>query len=152
MVIRESGEGTASLLALASRKLHCCEERTSGFEHLTLTLGIKRSDQWCLALRADQVLDSICAPPIEDSLGKYPHRADTTLKMEPVESPRKRVKLDNAQLDGAGDADLPSGLPSAPAPAASTIEDAQSLKESEVGITVYINADNPGFSGLLKKR
>ena len=31
-------------------------------------------------------------------------------------------------------------------------ENAQALKELEVGITEFVTADNEGFSGILKKR
>lgn len=63
---------------------------------------------------------------------------------ELVESPRKRQKTEAvAATDGAVDA-----LPTNSAPT----ENAQTLKELEVGITEFVTASNEGFSGILKKR
>lgn len=62
---------------------------------------------------------------------------------ELVESPRKRQKTDAVALNGAADV-----LPESSAPA----ENAQALKELEVGITEFATAENAGFSGILKKR
>lgn len=63
---------------------------------------------------------------------------------ELVESPRKRQKTEaDVATDGAADA---TPAPSVPA------ENAQTLKELEVGITEFVTAENEGFSGILKKR
>ncbi|CAL5867044.1 uncharacterized protein PFLUO_LOCUS1256 [Penicillium psychrofluorescens] len=69
---------------------------------------------------------------------------------ELLESPRKRQKTDDVPVndvalstDGAADK-LPESVRSS--------EDAQALKEIEVGITEYVSVDNEGFSGILKKR
>lgn len=62
-----------------------------------------------------------------------------------VESPRKRIKTDSA----------PSGddvVPTADTMTKANGEDAQTLKEAEVGITEYVSRENEGFSGILKKR
>ncbi|PGH03168.1 tRNA pseudouridine13 synthase [Blastomyces parvus] len=64
------------------------------------------------------------------------------------EFPRKRVKISN---------DVDSNPPIAPvsaleSPAALDSEDAQALKEAEVGITDFVSPHLPGFSGILKKR
>ncbi|KAE8142517.1 pseudouridine synthase [Aspergillus pseudotamarii] len=64
-----------------------------------------------------------------------------------VESPRKRLKVDNTST--TDEATLP---PSAGAPAEISERDAQALKEAEVGITEFVSAENAGFSGILKKR
>jgi len=62
---------------------------------------------------------------------------------EIVESPRKRQKTDTiAATDGA--AELPPQSKAAG-------QDAQSMKELDVGITELVTADE-GFSGILKKR
>jgi tRNA pseudouridine13 synthase len=60
------------------------------------------------------------------------------------ESRRKRLKLsDNASQDE------PSLSTAAPAAAP---EDAQAVKEAEVGITRFVSPDTPGFLGIVKKR
>jgi tRNA pseudouridine13 synthase len=61
-----------------------------------------------------------------------------------AESPRKRQKTSTiAATDGA--ADLP--------PQSNGVgQDAQSMKELDVGITELVTADSEGFSGILKKR
>lgn len=64
-----------------------------------------------------------------------------------VESPRKRLKVDNTST--TEEATLP---PSAGTPAAISESDAQALKEAEVGITEFVSPENAGFSGILKKR
>ncbi|KAF7589308.1 hypothetical protein BBP40_004495 [Aspergillus hancockii] len=64
-----------------------------------------------------------------------------------VESPRKRLKVDNAPT--TEDASLPQ--PDA-AIAGISESDAQALKEAEVGITEFVSAENAGFAGILKKR
>ncbi|KAE8147464.1 pseudouridine synthase [Aspergillus avenaceus] len=63
---------------------------------------------------------------------------------EIVESPRKRIKVDNDT--STEEAALP------PAAAAISESDAQALREAEVGITEFVSAENEGFAGLLKKR
>ncbi|EAW07174.1 pseudouridine synthase PUS7 [Aspergillus clavatus NRRL 1] len=66
-----------------------------------------------------------------------------------VESPRKRLKTENA----VSTEDVV--LPPSSAPVAETKisdSDAQALKEAEVGITEFVSAENEGFSGVLKKR
>ncbi|PLB44590.1 pseudouridine synthase TruD/Pus7 [Aspergillus steynii IBT 23096] len=68
---------------------------------------------------------------------------------EPVESPRKRLKTDNAS--SSEEAVLP-GAAAESAPAKISESDAQAMKELEVGITHFVRADNEGFSGVLKKR
>lgn len=63
---------------------------------------------------------------------------------ELVESPRKRQKTEAVSAtDGAVDA-----LPAVSVP----VENAQTSKELEVGITEFVTAENEGFSGILKKR
>lgn len=65
-----------------------------------------------------------------------------------VESPRKRIKTDNAT--GADESVIP---PSSAQPAAAEAEeDAQASKEMEVGITAFVSSENQGFAGILKKR
>ncbi|OAX85538.1 hypothetical protein ACJ72_00076 [Emergomyces africanus] len=66
------------------------------------------------------------------------------------EFPRKRVKISNE-----ADSNSPIGPVSAMAtPAALDLDnqDAQALKEAEVGITHFVSPHLPGFSGILKKR
>ncbi|KAL1959451.1 hypothetical protein VTO42DRAFT_1896 [Malbranchea cinnamomea] len=75
------------------------------------------------------------------------------------ESRRKRVKIsDDVSPDSPSPvapssltptAD-PASIAGARAPAGS--DDEQALKEAEVGITEYVSADVPGFSGVVKKR
>lgn len=62
-----------------------------------------------------------------------------------AESPRKRLKTDNASTGIAATA---SGTVSDSA----TESDAQSLKEAEVGITRFVSPENQGFTGIFKKR
>lgn len=65
---------------------------------------------------------------------------------EDVENPRKRVKVDS---------DDPSNgtVSSTPNPGQrNTGVDAQTVKETEVGITEFASSDSKGFSGILKKR
>lgn len=71
--------------------------------------------------------------------------------VEPVESPRKRVKVDNES--STEEAVLPgTGAAADSEPAKTSESDAQAMKELEVGITQFVSADNEGFSGILKKR
>ena len=65
-----------------------------------------------------------------------------------VESPRKRLKTNSAP--STEDAALPSAEATPAKP--SRVDDAQQLKEIEVGITEYVSSDNEGFAGILKKR
>ena len=65
-----------------------------------------------------------------------------------VESPRKRLKTDSAP--STEDAALPSAEATPAKP--SRVDDAQQVKEIEVGITEYVSSDNEGFAGILKKR
>jgi tRNA pseudouridine13 synthase len=60
------------------------------------------------------------------------------------ESRRKRLKLSD---DASRDEPSLSIPPSAPTP-----EDAQTVKEAEVGITKFVSPDTPGFLGIVKKR
>lgn len=63
---------------------------------------------------------------------------------ELVESPRKRQKTEDVSAaDHTTDAPPPSGIPA---------QDAQTMKEMDVGITELVTADSEGFSGVLKKR
>lgn len=63
---------------------------------------------------------------------------------EIAESPRKRQKTSTVDAtDGAADVPPQSNAAS---------QDAQSMKELDVGITELVTADNEGFSGTLKKR
>ena len=62
---------------------------------------------------------------------------------DPVESPRKRLKTENAPGPTLG--------PSEPTPTREPT-DAQSARELEVGITQFVSPENKGFSGILKKR
>lgn len=69
---------------------------------------------------------------------------------ELLESPRKRQKTDDAPVN---DVALSTGGAADKLPeSARSSEDAQALKEFEVGITEYVSVDNEGFSGILKKR
>lgn len=61
-----------------------------------------------------------------------------------MESPRKRQKTENAPATG----DAVDALPSSDI----STQDAQAMKEMDVGITELVTADNEGFSGILKKR
>ncbi|PGH21465.1 hypothetical protein AJ80_03256 [Polytolypa hystricis UAMH7299] len=77
------------------------------------------------------------------------------------ESPRKRVKVSD---DAAADVSIPPvssiETPHAPAPepvpaaggVQSALEDAQAMKEAEVGITEFVSVDSSGFTGVLKQR
>ncbi|KAE8355949.1 pseudouridine synthase [Aspergillus coremiiformis] len=56
-----------------------------------------------------------------------------------VESPRKRLKVDNTPATDDKVVTINEG-------------DAQALKEAEVGITEFVSAENAGFAGILKKR
>lgn len=67
---------------------------------------------------------------------------------EPLESPRKRQKTEDAPAGVAAT----DGAADQPATSATASDDAQALKEIEVGITEFVSADSEGFSGLLKKR
>lgn len=65
-------------------------------------------------------------------------------QQEIVESPRKRQKTDTvAATDGAADAPPQSNAAG---------QDAQAMKELDVGILELVTADNEGFFGTLKKR
>lgn len=65
-----------------------------------------------------------------------------------MESPRKRIKTDNA----SSTAETAVGnAHTQPAPTNET-EDAQLSKELEVGITQFVSSQNVGFSGIFKKR
>ncbi|OAP64242.1 hypothetical protein AYL99_00214 [Fonsecaea erecta] len=60
--------------------------------------------------------------------------------------PPKRVKLDTAQADGAGD-DVPMALSPRPV---GVVDDG--AKEREVGITAFVDGSRSLFQGILKKR
>ncbi|EED22330.1 pseudouridine synthase TruD/Pus7, putative [Talaromyces stipitatus ATCC 10500] len=63
---------------------------------------------------------------------------------EIVESPRKRVKIDNPQNeDNEAVVTVPNVELSSPT---------QATREVDVGITEFVSADIPGFEGILKKR
>lgn len=73
---------------------------------------------------------------------------------EAVESPRKRLKTDNAShtdeiavslADNSNCAMETTAVQASP-------RNIQALKEIEVGITEFVSAGNQGFSGILKKR
>ncbi|KAB8068378.1 pseudouridine synthase [Aspergillus leporis] len=64
-----------------------------------------------------------------------------------VESPRKRIKVDNDSTTEEATLPIPDG-----AVAGISENDAQALKEAEVGITEFVSAENAGFAGILKKR
>lgn len=66
-------------------------------------------------------------------------------RVDIVESPRKRIKTDSAPSGG-------DVVPSSDTTTKANGEDAQTLKEVEVGITEYVSRENEGFSGILKKR
>lgn len=69
-----------------------------------------------------------------------------------IESPRKRLKTDDApQGDVVVPETLASQTQSGETPAVLN-EDAQALKEAEVGITEFVSSSTQGFSGILKKR
>ncbi|KAH8699160.1 putative pseudouridine synthase TruD/Pus7 [Talaromyces proteolyticus] len=59
---------------------------------------------------------------------------------EVVESPRKRLKIDDTPAQGN---DLVTALPS---------DRPNHSREAEVGITEFVSTDIPGFEGILKKR
>lgn len=63
---------------------------------------------------------------------------------ELVESPRKRQKTEDVPATG-GVADTPSQSNVA-------AQDAQAVKELDVGITELVTADSEGFFSILKKR
>ncbi|KAL1967464.1 hypothetical protein VTN77DRAFT_3249 [Rasamsonia byssochlamydoides] len=65
---------------------------------------------------------------------------------EVVESPRKRLKVDDSSPKD--DSLTPSISNGTAVPEVS----AKALKEAEVGITEFVSSDVPGFSGILKKR
>ncbi|RJE21787.1 pseudouridine synthase [Aspergillus sclerotialis] len=67
-----------------------------------------------------------------------------------VESPRKRIKTDNA-LSTTETVVSSDRAHTEPAPSNET-EDAQLSKELEVGITQFVSSQNVGFSGIFKKR
>jgi tRNA pseudouridine13 synthase len=80
-----------------------------------------------------------------------------------MDSPRKRQKLAMTGFDGASDvpdqdavmeasreADQVPPTPQSEGDNKTAV--AQALKETEVGITEYVNADLVGFSGIVKKR
>ena len=67
-----------------------------------------------------------------------------------VESPRKRIKTDNA-LSTTETVVSSDRARTEPAPSNET-EDAQLSKELEVGITQFVSSQNVGFSGIFKKR
>ncbi|OOF95229.1 hypothetical protein ASPCADRAFT_207705 [Aspergillus carbonarius ITEM 5010] len=66
-----------------------------------------------------------------------------------IESPRKRLKTDNAPV--TDDATLPSPDQVIAESDAAKLS-AEEARELEVGITGFVSADNVGFSGILKKR
>lgn len=66
---------------------------------------------------------------------------------EVVGSPRKRLKVDNAQNE-AND----TIIAEVPATESSSSSNTQATKELDVGITEFVSADIPGFEGVLKKR
>lgn len=66
---------------------------------------------------------------------------------EIVESPRKRLKVDNAQAE-----DNDTIVAEVPAVESSSSPVTQATREVDVGITEFVSADIPGFEGVLKKR
>ncbi|PCG96781.1 Pseudouridine synthase, TruD [Penicillium occitanis (nom. inval.)] len=66
---------------------------------------------------------------------------------EIVESPRKRLKVDNAQTEDNG-----TIVAEVPAVESSSSPVTQATREVDVGITELVSADIPGFEGVLKKR
>lgn len=71
---------------------------------------------------------------------------------EVTESPRKRLKTDNASsTDEVAVSLADNGSTTTPAVQAPS-SNIQSLKEIEVGITEFVSVENQGFSGVLKKR
>lgn len=63
-----------------------------------------------------------------------------------AEPPQKRIKTEDAA--GTQEGALPAGAP----PTEQTELEEQLSRELEVGITEFVNPDNQGFSGILKKR
>lgn len=63
---------------------------------------------------------------------------------ELVESPRKRQRTDDTPATG--------GVADAPSQSNVVAQDAQAVKELDVGITELVTADSQGFFGILKKR
>lgn len=61
-----------------------------------------------------------------------------------MESPRKRQKTEDVPATGHTTDALP--------PSDIAAQDAQTMKEMDVGITELVTADSEGFSGILKKR
>lgn len=79
-----------------------------------------------------------------------PFQSAIAVKMERediVESPRKRLKVDNAQT-----ADNDTIVAEVPAVESSSSPVTQATREVDVGITEFVSADIPGFEGVLKKR
>lgn len=68
--------------------------------------------------------------------------APPTMEGELVESPRKRLKTDNAASPAGAAESSPAKEPA----------DIQAVREAEVGITQFVSPENAGFSGILKKR
>ncbi|KAL1860963.1 multisubstrate pseudouridine synthase 7 [Paecilomyces lecythidis] len=67
------------------------------------------------------------------------------------ESPRKRLKTDDPPQGDVVPETSTSQAQSGETPAVLN-EDAQALKEAEVGITEFVSSSTQGFSGILKKR
>jgi hypothetical protein len=65
-----------------------------------------------------------------------------TMEGELVESPRKRLKTDNAASPAGAAESTPAKEPA----------DTQAVREAEVGITQFVSPENAGFSGIFKKR
>ncbi|EAS31995.3 TruD family tRNA pseudouridine synthase [Coccidioides immitis RS] len=68
------------------------------------------------------------------------------------ESRRKRVKLSEADAAATASSAAQRATGGVGRLRAATSDDAQALKEAEVGITEFVSPDLPGFSGILKKR
>lgn len=66
-------------------------------------------------------------------------------KEDIVESPRKRLKTDDATSQ---DSEIVPAFPVAGGAYAA----AKNSREAEVGITEFVSTDTPGFEGILKKR
>lgn len=68
------------------------------------------------------------------------------------ESRRKRVKLSTDDQATAAQEIAEAVVEATTITTATAADDAQALKEAEVGITEFVCPDVPGFSGILKKR
>jgi hypothetical protein len=110
-----------------------------------------------------QVCASIHTSKVQKSAEKMTSRAIDELEFP--SSPRKKVKLDNAQENVVVNSNLNLSISKPLEPSTTTTQSSlatneatmdghndQLQKEAEVGITEFISPHLPGFHGVLKKR